>query len=58
MFGFMGKILRVDLSARLVTEEIVDEKAARMFLGGTGLATKYLFDELAKGVDQIGRAHV
>ena len=54
MFGFMGKILRIDLTSRAISEETVDEQQARMFLGGTGLATKYLYDELAKGIDPLG----
>ena len=54
MFGFMGKILRVNLTSGNVSEEPVPEKDAEMFLGGSGLATKYLFDELNKGVDPLG----
>lgn len=57
MFGFMGKILRVNLTAGSISEEFIDEKDARSFLGGGGLATKYLFDELPKGVDPLGPAN-
>ena len=54
MFGYMGKILRVDLTNGKITEEIPDEKTLRMYLGGAGLATKYLFDEVKKGIDPLG----
>jgi aldehyde:ferredoxin oxidoreductase len=54
MFGFMGKILRVNLTSGEISEEPLPEKEARMFLGGSGLATKYLFDELEPGVDPLG----
>jgi aldehyde:ferredoxin oxidoreductase len=54
MSGFMGIILRVNLSTGKITKEPVDENDARMFLGGNGLATKYLFDEVKKGVDPLG----
>ncbi|NOR82532.1 MAG: aldehyde ferredoxin oxidoreductase [Ardenticatenales bacterium] len=54
MFGFMGRILRVDLTNARVSEEPLSERYTRMFLGGSGLATKYLFDELEKGVDPLG----
>lgn len=54
MFGFVGKILRVNLSNGEISEEPLPEEKARMFLGGSGLATKYLFDELEKGVDPFG----
>jgi aldehyde:ferredoxin oxidoreductase len=50
----MGKILRVDLSKSKITEEFPDENTLKMFLGGSGLATKYLFDEVKKGVDPLG----
>ncbi|MGC8604094.1 MAG: aldehyde ferredoxin oxidoreductase family protein, partial [Desulfomonilaceae bacterium] len=54
MFGFMGKILRVNLTEGTISEESINEKDARSFLGGSGLATNYLFHELGKGVDPLG----
>jgi aldehyde:ferredoxin oxidoreductase len=54
MFGFMGKILRVNLTKGTISEESINEKDARSFLGGSGLATNYLFHELEKGVDPLG----
>ena len=54
MFGYMGKILRVDLTSGNITEESLKENDCRMFLGGSGLATKYLFDEVPKGADPLG----
>ncbi|WP_455140515.1 aldehyde ferredoxin oxidoreductase family protein [Candidatus Hodarchaeum mangrovi] len=54
MFGYMGKILRVNLTTGMIKEEIPDEKDLRMYLGGAGLATKFLFDEVPKGIDPLG----
>ena len=54
MSGFMGKILRVNLTSGEISEEPLPEEKARKFLGGNGLATKYLFDELQPGVDPLG----
>lgn len=54
MFGYMGKILRVDLTSGKISEEALKEEDCRMFLGGSGLATKYLFDEVPKGADPLG----
>ena len=54
MFGYMGKILRINLSSGKITEEFPDENTLKMFLGGAGLATKYLFDEVKKGIDPLG----
>jgi aldehyde:ferredoxin oxidoreductase len=54
MFGLMGKILRVDLARQSILQEEIPEDMARKFLGGRGLATKYLFDELQPGADPLG----
>jgi len=54
MFGYMGKILRVDLSNGKVSEEGLKEDDCKMFLGGSGLVTKYLFDEVPKGANPLG----
>jgi len=54
MYGYMGKILRVNLKTGEITEEFPDERTLRKFLGGAGLATKYLFDEVPKGIDPLG----
>ena len=35
--GYMGKILRVDLTDERLTEEKVDEATLRKFVGGGGL---------------------
>ena len=50
----MGKILRVDLTHRKVSEEPLPRGDASLLLGGCGLATKYLFQELKPGVDPLG----
>jgi len=55
MFGFMGKILRVDLSDGKLQEEPLSKENAKRFLGGNGLATKYLYDEIEPGVDPLGK---
>lgn len=54
MYGLMGKILRVNLTELKVSEEEIPESMAKMFVGGVGLATKYLYDEVKKGVDPLG----
>ncbi len=54
MFGYMGKILRVNLTTGQISEEVPNETDLKMFLGGAGLASKYLFDEVPKGVDPLG----
>ena len=44
-YGFMGKILRVNLSQGRVSAEPIRDDWAQQFLGGAGLATKYLYEE-------------
>lgn len=48
--GYRCKLLRVDLSKGLVSEEKLDEAMLKKHLGGTGLGIKYLYDEVAPGV--------
>ncbi len=52
--AFMGKVLRVNLTKGEVLEEALREDWARQFLGGAGLATKYLYEEVPKGADPYG----
>jgi len=54
MAGYQGKLLRVNLSNREISEEPPNEDACRKFLGGAGLATKYLYDEVKPGADPLG----
>ena len=41
--GFMGKILRVDLTAKSIITEEVDEKIAKKYLGGKGYGIYLLY---------------
>jgi aldehyde:ferredoxin oxidoreductase len=54
MSGFMGQILRVDLTSGNIISEPLPEREARLFLGGSGLASWYLFKEVPAGVDPLG----
>jgi aldehyde:ferredoxin oxidoreductase len=54
VYGFMGKILWVDLSLKKLVEESLDERTARDFYGGYGLGAKILFDRQKPGVDPLG----
>jgi aldehyde:ferredoxin oxidoreductase len=53
-FGATEKILWVDLSTGQMREEPLDEKTARMYLGGYGLGARILFDRLKPGTDPLG----
>ena len=47
--GIMGRILRIDLTAEATRVEELAPAAARMWLGGTGLGAKILYDEVPAG---------
>ena len=52
-----NRLLRVDLSARRVASEPVPDGWRRRYLGGKGLGARYLYEELAPGVDPLGPAN-
>jgi len=47
----MGRMLRVDLTNELITEESLDEAVLRQYIGGAGLGAKVLYDEVPPGVE-------
>ncbi len=53
MGGYAGKFLRVNLTSGKVKEEFVPEQVKKDFIGGRGFGVKYLYDELAPGVDPL-----
>jgi aldehyde:ferredoxin oxidoreductase len=46
LFGYAGKVLRVDLSARRAWAQPFDAAHARTYLGGTGFGARVLYDEV------------
>ncbi len=54
MYGWNGKILRVNLSKKKVEVEEYDADFALKYIGGRGFAAKILFDELKPGTDPLG----
>ena len=54
MKGYMGKLLRVNLSARQVTEEPLDPQWARDYIGGTGLGVRLAYGEVPPDADPLG----
>ncbi|MDY6834625.1 MAG: aldehyde ferredoxin oxidoreductase family protein, partial [Chloroflexota bacterium] len=53
MYGYMDKILRVDLTNASVQETPLDPDAARKYIGGSGLSAKIIYDELDPDVDPL-----
>jgi aldehyde:ferredoxin oxidoreductase len=51
LFGFMGQILRVDLSEKKAWNEKLDEEVYRKYIGGISLGAKYLCEEVPPHVE-------
>jgi aldehyde:ferredoxin oxidoreductase len=54
MNGYLGKILRVDLSRSRLWDETLNEDYARNYVGGSGLAARYLYELLDASIDPLG----
>ncbi len=58
MKGYAGKILKMNLTSSSSDIQKLDEKIAREFLGGRGLGTKILYDELPAGVNPLSPENI
>lgn len=53
MDGWVGRVLRVNLTEGCCSVEDLDPGMAEAFIGGRGLASKFLFDEIALTIDPL-----
>jgi len=53
MFGWTGKILRIDLSSQTVSKQDSEESLRMNFLGGRGINSKILYDEINHGIEPL-----
>jgi aldehyde:ferredoxin oxidoreductase len=58
--GYMGKILRVNLTERTISIEDLDSQVEtlKQFIGGAGLSEKYLYDENAGEIDPLNEKNL
>ena len=54
MFGWKGKMLRVDLSRKNCSVEDTPSDVIRDYIGGRGAGVKILFDEIDPRIDPLG----
>jgi len=54
MFGWKGKMLRIDLSRRNCSVEEMPSDLIRDYMGGRGAGVKILFDEIDPKIDPLG----
>ena len=57
MFGYHGKVLRVDLTTQQTAWESLEEEVLRRFIGGTGLGTYLLYAFCPPGIDPFDPAN-
>jgi len=53
MYCYNGKALRVELSSRSYVVEDIPKRWIEMYLGGKGLGSRYLYEELERGIDPL-----
>jgi len=52
-YGYVGTVLRIDLSNKRVARRELEEDLVKGFLGGRGFNSKRLFDEIGRGLDPL-----
>ena len=57
MYGFMGKLLLVNLSTGEISAEPLDESMLRQFVGGAGFGARYLFDRMEQTTEPLSPAN-
>ena len=53
MKGFVGKLLKVDLTQNEISEEPIDDEIAKHYLGGAGYCSRYLYNKIDKDTDPL-----
>src|SRR5712691_4072356 len=52
-YGWIGQLLRVNLTSGIATKEPLNMKWAAEYIGGRGLGTRYLYEEMDPTVDAL-----
>ena len=55
MKGYMGKLLRINLTSQQVSEEPLDPKLARDYIGGAGLGVRLAYNEIPPQTDPLSQ---
>ena len=51
LYGYNGKILRIDLSSKTIISESLDEPKLKKYIGGATLGIKFISDEVPPGIE-------
>jgi len=55
--GYAGRVLDVDLASQTFAFRPLDERIARLYIGGKGYGTRLLYDMTPAGIDPLGPAN-
>jgi len=58
LFGFSGKLIKVDLSLQKCSEEIINIDFVNHFFGGAGYACRYLFEKIERETDPLSAENI
>jgi len=53
LYGYTGRLLRVDLSDGKVSIEEIETEVLRKFLNGVGYGTRLLYNEIPAGINPL-----
>jgi aldehyde:ferredoxin oxidoreductase len=56
--GYWGRILRVNLTDEKISQQELTDEMAMMYIGGAGLATRILYEEIPAGADPLGPENI
>ncbi|MFX1294344.1 MAG: aldehyde ferredoxin oxidoreductase family protein [Promethearchaeota archaeon] len=56
--GFIGKLLKIDLSSSKISTESLNENISKDFLGGSGYSCRYLYNLLDKDTDPLSSENI
>ncbi|TFF88597.1 MAG: aldehyde ferredoxin oxidoreductase [Promethearchaeota archaeon] len=58
MNGYMGKLLKVNLTESKISIQPLDIELAKKYIGGSGLACRMLYDKIDKDTDPLGPENI
>ena len=57
-YGYMGKLLFVNLSEMAIREEELSEEIAREFIGGYGIGVRKIYERMKPGADPLSQDNI
>ena len=58
IYGYAGKVLRVNLTDHTMYDQVIPEEMLRQYLGGSGLGARLLYDETDSSTDPLGPENI